>query len=107
MDLNKAIQFAQLVNAAYAIPPQDLPNVAGKDISVSYGGTTVTYRVITSIYTCDLATDMNPNRGQDRGSIGLVLQSDSGDVAAGICGTDGIQKCIHHAVVPYITCPHH
>ena len=105
MDLNKAIQFAQLVNAAYAVSPQDLTNAVGKDISVSYGGITFTHKVVTSIYACDLATDLNPNRGTDRVSIGLVLQSDGGDVTIAIRGTEGAREWIHDAEFLETKCP--
>ena len=33
MDLNKAIQFGQLVNAAYAVPATDLANQAGQIVN--------------------------------------------------------------------------
>jgi hypothetical protein len=45
MDLNQAIKFAQLVNAAYAVNPSDLANSAGQ--SISAGGTT--YTVVTTL----------------------------------------------------------
>jgi hypothetical protein len=59
MDWNKAIEFAQLVNAAYAIPPDNLANSAGKAL---IAGNTA-YTVVTTIYANDLATDINPGRG--------------------------------------------
>ena len=43
MDLNKAIEFAQLLNAAYSIAPANLANSAG--VTTVAGGTT--YTVIT------------------------------------------------------------
>ena len=93
MDLTQAILYAQLVNAAYAIPTGDVTNHAGQAIPVGAG-----YTVITSIFANDLATDMNPARGNQRVSIGLILQaSTTGDVVIAIRGTEGIQEWIHDA----------
>ena len=60
MDLKLAINFAQLVNAAYAISPTDLTNRQGQTITVN--GTD--YVVVTSVYANDLATDINALRAQ-------------------------------------------
>jgi Lipase (class 3) len=105
MDLIQAIQFAQLVNAAYAIPPDDLTNAAGKAINVTYGPSNLKYQVATTIYACDLATDMNPNRGASRVSIGLVLQADSGEVVVALRGTEGVMEWIHDAQFLLNKCP--
>ena len=84
MDLNKAIEFAQLVNAAYVILPDNLANTAGKAL---IAGATA-YTVVTTIYANDLATDMNPGRGKKEVSIGFVCQADeTGDVVIAIRGT--------------------
>jgi predicted lipase len=102
MDLNLAIEYGQLVNAAYAIPPSDLSNSAGAAIRA--GGTA--YTVITTIYASDLATDINPGRGEDQVSIGLILQADgAGDVVIAIRGTEGILEWIHDAEFLLETCP--
>jgi hypothetical protein len=69
MDLNQAILYAQLVNAAYAIPPENTTNAAGQIVTVG----AVNYEVVTSIFANDLATDMNPSRVLLRVSIGLIL----------------------------------
>jgi hypothetical protein len=92
MDLAQAILYAQLVNAAYAIPTTDVTNHAGQAIPIGAG-----YTVITSIFANDLATDMNPDRGKSRVPIGLILQSPTGDVVIPIRGTEGIQEWIHDA----------
>ena len=65
LDVSKAIEFGQLVNATYATPPSDLTNAAGQ--SLSAGG--IGYVVVTTIYANDLATDMNPSRADDEVSI--------------------------------------
>jgi len=102
MDLSKAIQYAQLVNAAYAILPANLASAAGK--SISAGGTT--YTVVTSLYANDLATDMNPDRGNDLVSIGLICQAvGAGDVVIAIRGTEGIQEWVHDAEFLQVPCP--
>jgi Lipase (class 3) len=92
MDLAQSILYAQLVNAAYAIPREDVSNHVGQPIAIGAG-----YTVITSIFADDLATDMNPDRGKARVSIGLILQSATGDVVIAIRGTEGIQEWIHDA----------
>ena len=102
MDLNQAILYAQLVNAAYAIPPNNVNNAAGQIINVG----TASYQVVTSIFANDLATDMNPGRGSNRVSIGLILQAAAaGDVVIAIRGTEGIQEWVHDAEFLLVTCP--
>jgi hypothetical protein len=88
MDLNTALRFGQLVSAAYAVPANDLTNRAGN--SVSAGSPALAYEVVTSIYANDLATDMNPDRGRNLVSIGLVLQATAtADAVIAIRGTEG------------------
>jgi len=102
MDLNEAIEFGQLVNAAYAIPPGTLTNSAG--LAIVAGGTA--YTVVTTIYANDLSTDINPGRGNNRVSIGLICQADgAGDVAIAIRGTEGIKEWITDAEFLLVTCP--
>ncbi|HUB25648.1 MAG TPA: lipase family protein [Tepidisphaeraceae bacterium] len=101
MDLNQAILFGQIVNAAYAIQPDDIVNRAGSMIPV--GG--INFTVATSIYANDLATDMDPNGGNQRVSIGLILQSPAGDVVIAIRGTVGIMEWIHDAQFLWVPCP--
>lgn len=102
MDLNQAILYAQLVNAAYASDPADVTNHAGQNINLGAAN----YQVVTSIFANDLATDMNPARGQTRVSIGLILQAaGAGDVVIAIRGTEGIQEWVHDAEFLLVTCP--
>jgi Lipase (class 3) len=102
MDLNQAILFAQLVNAAYAIAPENTTNAAGQIITVG----AASYQVVTSIFANDLATDMNPGRGNNRVSIGLILQAAAaGDVVIAIRGTEGIQEWVHDGEFLLVTCP--
>lgn len=100
MDLNQAILYAQLVDAAYAVAPNNTANVSGQSVTAG----AAKYDVITSIFADDLSTDLNPNRGNTRVSIGFVLQaSTAGDVVVAIRGTEGIQEWIHDA--QFLPCP--
>jgi len=102
MDLNQAILYAQLVNGAYAILPGNTTNAAGQTITLGARS----YQIVTSIFANDLATDMNPSRGNVRVSIGLILQAaDTGDVVIAIRGTEGVQEWIHDADFDLVTCP--
>ena len=106
MDLNIAIQFGQLVDAAYAVDPADLTNQAGKIVNAGLIGGGVAYEVVTSIYANDIATDLNPLRGNNRVSIGLVLQASApGDTVIAIRGTDGIKEWVQDAKFLNVPCP--
>jgi hypothetical protein len=106
MDLDQAILFGELVHAAYAIAPHNTANAAGQVINVGSGAVNVAYEVVTTIYANDLATDMQPNRGQDDVSMGLVLQATAtGDVVIAIRGTEGILEWIHDAEFGLVKCP--
>ena len=102
MDINTAIRYAQLVNAAYAIDPTNVTNSAGTNVPTG----APTHEVISTIYANDLATDMHPENGNNRVSIGLILQaSGSGDVVIAIRGTEGIHEWIHDAQFLPTPCP--
>jgi hypothetical protein len=104
MDVNQAILYAQLVNAAYAVDPAKMANAAGQIVSA--GVAAATYEVVATIYANDLATDMDPERGNNRVSMGLILQATAaGDVVIAIRGTEGIQEWIHDAEFLLVKCP--
>lgn len=106
MDLNKAILYAQLVNEAYATPPNDLHNRAGDLVSAGLGAAKTNYEVITTIYANDLATQKNPKRGQSQVSIGLVLQEQGGGEAViAFRGTEGIKEWVIDANFGTKPCP--
>ncbi|MFZ0964965.1 MAG: lipase family protein [Terriglobia bacterium] len=106
MDLNLAIQFGQLINAAYAVGSNDLANHAGQIVNAGLIGGGTAYKVVTSIYANDLATDMNPQRGNYTVPIGLVLQaSATGDAVIAVRGTEGIDEWIQDAKFLAVPCP--
>lgn len=105
MNLPSAIEFANLVQAAYAIDPKNLVNSAGQIVPPN-GGAGIAFQVVTSVYSNDLATDMNPPRGGDIVSIGLVLQSTgTGDAVVALRGTEGIMEWIQDAKFLAVPCP--
>jgi predicted lipase len=100
-DLTTAINVAQLLNTTYDTLPSDLTNAAGN--AVSAGG--INYTVVTTIYANDLATDINPSRGDDEVSIGLICQDQAGNVVIAIRGTEGTLEWIHDAEFLQVPCP--
>jgi hypothetical protein len=93
MELNPMIHFGLVVNKAYEIPPDNLTNSVGQTVTVSFGGIDTSYEVVTTVYANDLATDMHPERGKHRVSIGLVLQDPTtGDAVIAVRGTEGIHE---------------
>lgn len=102
MDINQAIKFAQLVNAAYSLDPNTTLSLAGQPISA--GGTT--YTIVTTVFANDLATEISPNRVAVIVPIGLVLQVTGGtDIVIAIRGTEGVYEWIQDARFSMIPCP--
>jgi hypothetical protein len=105
MDLNRAIQFGLLVKAAEDVPPSNAANAAGQTIPATYDPNNIGYKVVTTIYGNDLATDMNPGRGNQIVSFGFILQAPNNDVVVAIRGTEGIWEWIHDAEFLTLRCP--
>jgi Lipase (class 3) len=106
MDLNKAILYGQLVNAAYAVSTSDLSNKAGSTISAGLASNKTNFEVVTSIYANDLATDLLPSRGTKRVSIGLVFRAAAtGEAVIAIRGTEGILEWVEDASFLTVKCP--
>ena len=105
MDLNSAIQYGQLINAAYAVPPENLTNRAGEVIQAGLVAGGSTFEVITTIYANDLATDMAPLRSSKVVSIGLILQAATGGAVIALRGTEGIMEWIQDARFLAVPCP--
>jgi hypothetical protein len=105
MDLNSAIQYGQLISAAYAVPPEKLANRAGEIIQAGLPGGRTAFEVITTIYANDLATDMGPLRSNDVVSIGFILQTTSGAAVIALRGTEGIMEWIQDARFLAVPCP--
>ena len=109
MDLATVIRYAQIVEKTYGVPPSSLDNAAGQAFTVAWGSSSaVEYAVITTIYANDLATDIRPERGKQRVSIGMVLQDTaSGEAVIAIRGTEGIYEWLQDAAFFYVPCPVH
>jgi len=106
MDLNKAILYGQLVNAAYDVPPSDLSNRAGQPVNAGLGANKTTFEVIASIFANDLATDKRPPGTTGTVSIGLLLwQAGTGEAVIAIRGTEGIHEWFQDANFFTTACP--
>jgi len=106
MDLNNAILYAQLVNAAYVPAPGDLTNQAGKVVSAGLGDDQRQFDVVTTIYANDLATDASRGKPPSLVSIGLILQAQgSGEAVIAFRGTEGIKEWVLDANFGTIPCP--
>jgi hypothetical protein len=102
MDVNLAIRFAQLVNAAYAVDPDNVSSLAGQTINAGE----VSYTVVTTVFANDLATDIFPGRASKIVSIGLVLQVTGGeDIVIAIRGTEGVFEWVQDARFGMVPCP--
>jgi hypothetical protein len=93
MDLNEAIKFAQLVNAAYAAEKGPVPDTAP-------------YVLIATVFANDLATELNPDRGKNRIEIALILQNPgTGEAVIAIRGTEGILEWTQDGKFLLVPCP--
>src|ERR1700692_4074473 len=93
-DWKKAIEFCQVVDNAYHIPPAPTFMVGGTN-----------YKIVANIYANDLATDANQGI-TDQVIIGLICQTDpGGDVVIAIRGTEGILEWAHDLNFDKVPCP--
>jgi hypothetical protein len=90
MDLNAAITYGLLVQAAEAMPL----NVPGYDITgqLIYG-----YKVLATLYANDLSTDINPNKAYL--PFGFIAQSPAPgtEIVVAIRGTETISEWVQDA----------
>src|SRR5271156_4045681 len=105
MDVNEAIQYGQLVQAAYAVATNDLTQRAGGSIDAQYDPLGRQYKIITTVYGNDLVTDLNVSRGNNIVSYGYVLQDQANNVVIAIRGTEGIVEWMHDAAFLQKPCP--
>jgi hypothetical protein len=97
MDVNEAIQYGQLVQEAYSVPPSDLTQRAGQNVNPNFDPLGRQYRIVTTIYGNDLVTDLSARRPNQIVSYGGILQDQSGNVVIAIRGTEGIAEWMHDA----------
>jgi predicted lipase len=105
VDLNQAIHFGLLVKAAETIQPANTAPVAGQTLPATYDPDNVGYKVVGTILGNDLATTMNPGRGNRIVSFGFILQAPNNDAVIAIRGTEGIREWIHDFEFLTTNCP--
>jgi predicted lipase len=102
VDVKLAIEFAQLVNAAYGLDPQNTTSLAGQPVKAGALG----YTIVTTVFANDLATEIMPGRSAINVPIGLVLQKTGGDdIVIAIRGTAGVYEWIQDARFSLVPCP--
>jgi Lipase (class 3) len=105
MDPDTAIEFGLLIVDAYSIEPGDLNNRKGQEIAQACDPFGRGYKIVSTIYASDLATDINPDRGKDLVSLGFVAQNTNGDAVVALRGTEGIWEWLHDAEFLEVPCP--
>ena len=104
-DLNVAIRFANLVKVAEEVPPDQTLHNPGDTITVTYGGISVDYTVVTTFYGNDLATELNPLRADQIVSFGFVAQDAAGNAVVAIRGTEGMLEWVQDSKFLAVKCP--
>jgi hypothetical protein len=105
VDLSEAIQFGLLVKAAETILPANTATATGQPVPATYDPDNVGYKVVGTILSNDLATTMNPGRGDRIVSFGFILQAPNNDAVIAIRGTEGIREWIHDFEFLTTKCP--
>jgi len=105
VDLNLAIQYARLVKIAEDVPPNQTVYKPGDNINVTYDAINVDYKVVTTFYGNDLATEANPGRATQIVSFGFVAQDTAGNVVISTRGTEGILEWVQDAKFAAVKCP--
>jgi hypothetical protein len=107
MDPNKAIQFGQLVQAAYGYaalnPPFPLPT-AGTMLNQAYDPFGVGYTIRNVFFGNDLSTDMSSGP-RDIVPYGLMMTTKNNDIVIAIRGTEGIWEWLHDFAFLQKRCP--
>jgi predicted lipase len=102
MDVNLAIKFAQLVNAAYALDLKNTASLAGQPRNAGGMG----YTIVTTVFANDMATEIMPGRSAITVPIGVVLQKTGGDdIVIAIRGTEGVYEWVQDARFSLVPCP--
>ncbi len=104
-DLKEAIKYALLVKSAEDVLPNETVYHPGDIINVTYGAINVDYTVVTTIYSNDLATDVNPLRTDQIVSFGVVVQDPLGNSVVAIRGTAGIFEWLQDGRFLLEKCP--
>lgn len=99
VDWKKAIQYANLVKIAEAVPPGDEYDKSYTDQVQAAG-----YTFLQTLYADDLATDIDPHVG-DVVTFGFLAVSASKELVAVIRGTDTILEWVHDAAFLMVSCP--
>jgi len=100
-----AIQYGLLVKKAEDVQPDQTIYKPGDELLITYDAINLTYKVVTTFYGNDLATEIRPDRVLDVVSFGFVAQDSAGNVAIAIRGTDSILEWVQDAKFLTVKCP--
>src|ERR1700722_305429 len=105
VNLNAAILYGLLVKLAEAVPPDQTVYRPGDIFNITYDTININYTVVATFYGNDLATDANPERGDQIVSFGFVAQDSAGNVVVSTRGTEGILEWLQDAMFLSVRCP--